>query len=244
MHRFVKKLPRLRCESTNRKSALLALPFFLAPLCTAAKDSQSLESIRQAVVAFISSESVDAKALTIQVGALDDRLRLPRCEAPIEAFRPPGAKTIGGTAIGVRCAGSWKIYVPARVGLQKEVLVASQSMARGELLDPEELRLEKRDVSVLLQGYTDSDARILGHRLKRPVRTGEVITPGMVEEEKIVRRGQQVTILASVNGIEVRMAGEALSDGVRDQAIKVRNVSSKRVVEGTVTGLGVVEIIL
>jgi flagella basal body P-ring formation protein FlgA len=51
-----------------------------------------------------------------------------------------------------------------------------------------------------------------------------------------------VTLVVDNGGMEIRMAGKALSDGALDQRIRVENVSSRRVVEGIVRSAEIVEI--
>jgi flagella basal body P-ring formation protein FlgA len=74
------------------------------------------------------------------------------------------------------------------------------------------------------------------------VLAGTPITHNLVDAERIVRRGQKVTLVVDDGGMEIRMAGRALSDGALDQRIRVENVSSRRVVEGVVRSAEVVEI--
>ena len=55
-----------------------------------------------------------------------------------------------------------------------------------------------------------------------------------MKEPLAVKRGQRVDLVALAGGLEVRMTGEAMSDGTPGQRIKVRNLRSKRVVDGIV----------
>lgn len=53
-----------------------------------------------------------------------------------------------------------------------------------------------------------------------------------------------VTIVANVGGIEVRMKGKALKSGALGDWVSVKNVSSKRQIEGRVTDAGVIQVTL
>ncbi len=55
-----------------------------------------------------------------------------------------------------------------------------------------------------------------------------------IAADKIVRRGQTVTLIASAGGIRVRAPGRALGDGAQDERVRVQNLSSLKVVEGVV----------
>ena len=51
-----------------------------------------------------------------------------------------------------------------------------------------------------------------------------------------------MTILSEAGGIQVRMNGEALADGTQGKVVRVRNASSKRIVEGEVIAKGMVKV--
>jgi flagella basal body P-ring formation protein FlgA len=59
-----------------------------------------------------------------------------------------------------------------------------------------------------------------------------------VESQKLVKRGQQVVLLAQTSSIIVKMSGKAMADGAAGEKIKVKNLSSDRVIEGIVTENG------
>jgi len=64
----------------------------------------------------------------------------------------------------------------------------------------------------------------------------------MVQAPRLIKAGQEVILLATTPQLEVRMKGKALSDGSRGDIIQVRNVRSKRVIEGVVTDIGTVRV--
>ena len=123
-------------------------------------------------------------------------------------------------------------------------VVAVRSLPRDHVLGAEDLVTEERDVSRLPRGYVADASRLLGRRLSRPVTSGSVLTPSMIEEQTIVRRGQSVTLVVRNGGFNVAMAGTALADGVQGERIRVRNEASDRVVEGLVRSSQQVEVLL
>ena len=85
---------------------------------------------------------------------------------------------------------------------------------------------------------------MLGQQLKYPVAMGTVISQQTVKPKKIVRRGEMITLIAVAGSMQVKMNGTALSDASLGQKIRVKNSSSKRVVEGVVDGPGLVRVSL
>ena len=104
--------------------------------------------------------------------------------------------------------------------------------------------LEERDIGTLFSGYFTEIAEVTGLHTKARTGDGHVLTPRVVALPKLVNRGQQITLIAGADGIEVRSRGKALSDGVAGELISVKNLSSNRVVEGVVLEAGLVKILM
>jgi flagella basal body P-ring formation protein FlgA len=223
---------------------LLVLPGTLASLAVCAEPFETTQRIESRVREYLASRThnTDSPA-TVEVGPIDARLRLPRCRQPLEAFLVPGANEFGHTTVGVRCAGAepWTIYVTATVHVMGEVVVSARSMARGATLTRADLTTRRLDLSTLPPGAATHLAQVEGKLLKRPVAPGTVLTATMLASKPLVRRGETVTLLARVGGLDVRVGAEALASGAAGERIKVRNASSRRVVEATVVAAGLVE---
>ena len=183
---------------------------------------------------------------TVRAGSLDPRHRLPHCDRDLESFMRQGSAIGSRTVVGVQCRGSrpWKIFVPVEVVVLAEVFTAKHTLPRGHLITADDLAVAERDVSRMMNGYLTSTEALVGQRLKQSVIAGRVVTPAMLEADRIVKRGQTVTLIASQGGLKVSMTGKALSDGSLNQRIRVENVNSGRVVEGIVRSTEHVEIVL
>ncbi|WP_457676262.1 flagellar basal body P-ring formation chaperone FlgA [Thiolapillus sp.] len=205
-------------------------------------DFQSHESILSLARNFMEKHSrkINGDAAEIRVGRLDPRLRLHPCSRKLEAFLPNGGRTSGNTTVGVRCPGKkpWTLYVPVTVNVFKEVVVTSEALPRNTVLKPSHLRLARRNLAKLPQGYFVSPDQLVGKKLKRNLGPGLALTPTMVKARAIIKRGQQVILVSRSKGISVRMQGKAMGSAAPGELIKVKNLSSKRIVEGTVTTSG------
>ena len=69
---------------------------------------------------------------------------------------------------------------------------------------------------------------------------GGPVLSNMLKQPIILRRGESVSLLARSPTFEVRMEGKALMDGAVGDRVKVRNLRSKRIVEGRITETGTV----
>lgn len=180
----------------------------------------------------------------IIVDPLDDRLRLQRCEQPLQAFANTVSNTLGNRTVGVRCNASveWTVYVPVKVKVMQPVVVAARPLPANQTLNKTDIKLELMDIGELRQGYIQSTEKVLGQQLKYPLSMGMVLPPRGLKHEKIVRRGEQIILIATAGSMEVRMNGTAMEDASVGEKIKVKNSSSKRVVEGIVHAPGIVKV--
>jgi flagella basal body P-ring formation protein FlgA len=210
-----------------------------------AEELQPLESIERAAMVFLEQQHAGAPTPPrVTVGRIDPRLRLSLCGTAPEAFIPPGQKVVGTTTVGVRCEAPspWTVYVQATVALMQPVLVLRRPLPRGTVLGAADVDMVEKDVARLTIGYLTDLKDVDGMVLRRSVSAGAVLHPGLVQHPVSIRRGERVTILGQIGGIEVRMEGQALADGAKGDIIQVRNLSSGRAIEGVVVGPGVVQV--
>lgn len=217
----------------------------LASALACAQDWQPLDAIRAAAAAHARAQLArDGAKVDVEAGALDARLRLAACGVPLEADMPASAWRGTNATVAVACVGPqpWKIYVPVRIARSDRVLVTRRPLARDTVLTEADVVLAERDAGVLPQGYLTDPAAAAGRRLRRALPAGAVVLPSMLDSVPVIARGQTVTLEAEADGVRIRMAGEALADGGIGERLRVRNMSSERVVEGIVRSGEVVEV--
>jgi flagella basal body P-ring formation protein FlgA len=180
----------------------------------------------------------------IQVNQLDSRLRMPMCDKELTASLESPAKPLGRVTVKVRCEGAspWTVFVPAQVRLFRDVVTATRPLRRAGIVEPDDVTLRERDVSLIGQGYFTSVDQAIGQRLTRPMVTDQVITLVHLEQAEVIRKGDQVVITARSGTLSVRMPGEALSNGGMAEQIRVKNLNSRRVIKAQVTAPGQVEV--
>ncbi len=193
------------------------------------------------------AESVTAPAhhTAPPAAAVDPHLRLADCDAPLQASAGNYRAGTRRLTVQVECAGQvrWRVWVPVTLKLRMPVVVASRPVPRGTLLAPGDLVLVERESDGSSQTSADL-ASLVGRRARSDIQAGQPIGAANTTQDQLVRRGQLVTLLTSGSGISVSGRGIAQSDGGLGSRIKVRSVSSDRVVEGVVRSSEVVEILL
>lgn len=254
---FVRKLtatPVHRQETAALRQATAIVAIMLALLLVCPADSrasapqwQPVEDIVATAEAYLDSRTGAFSGDTsVQAAGLDSRHRLPYCDEPLQAFMRAGAEIQARTIVGVRCTGRkpWKVYVPVDVVVMATVMVARQTLLKGQVLNAADLAAEQRDVSRLRSGFITDPKQVIGQRLKTQLIAGKLLKPSMLAADIAVRRGQTVTLTVNAGSFDIRMSGTALMDGVLQQRIRVQNNSSGRIVEGIVRSREVVEIMV
>lgn len=235
--------------TTAQAISSAAFVLLLASLAASAQPTsgQTWETpsrLQQAAQAFAkaAADAQHGQRLSVTAGQVDARLRLPKCEQPLERFHPPGGQRIGATTVGLRCQtpAPWTIYVPVRVELLGEVLALSRPLARNHVIGGDDLTMREVDLSKLHRGHYQVIDEIVGHRLRRSAQADTIITPDLLTVPLLVNRGQRVSIVGGSGTVQVSVSGEALADGAEGDRIRVRNLSSGKVLQARVIAEGTV----
>ena len=180
----------------------------------------------------------------IEISKIDPRMKLTACDSPLDEFLVPGSNLPGNVTIGIRCVGSksWTIYIPASVKGMRKVVITNHPILTNTPITQNDIRLEERTISAKTNDYIFNLEHVLGKIAKHNLPASTPVTLNMLSAPTLVKRGQQVIILAEGTGVEVRMAGTALMDGTSGQIIRVINTLSKRTVEGQVIQPGIIRV--
>lgn len=174
--------------------------------------------------------------LRVQADNLDPRLRLALCTTTPEAFLPNGMNLGPRATVGVRCTQNapWIVYVAVAIETEAAVLVLNKPVARSTPVVAADVEVSVRRLPGLSSGYLSDVAQLAGNSAKSDLAAGVILAPGMLQPTTIIHRGQQVTVLASIGGMQVRTEAIALSDGSLNGRIRVKNLASAKIVEGIV----------
>ncbi|MFP4272991.1 MAG: flagellar basal body P-ring formation chaperone FlgA [Halothiobacillaceae bacterium] len=220
--------------------ALMTLAGWLAPMPAIADTTrQPLDEIRTAVTEHLAARHHAAPGgrVEIEVSRLDPRLRLANCDAPLTVAANNAQPNRGGRVTAeVRCEGStpWRIYVPAQVQEVRPLVVAARNLPRGTILSEAHLTHSPKDINRQHRGYLVELEAAIGQVTRRQINDGAVLTPADIETPEVLRRGDRVTLVSGKPGFTVTAGGEVLSAAGLGDRVRVRNLNSKRVVEGVV----------
>jgi flagella basal body P-ring formation protein FlgA len=114
-----------------------------------------------------------------------------------------------------------------------KLITLKHNLKKGELIQESDLKFDYRNNSVG-KGYFIDKNILIGREINQNLSRGQIIKVRHLKERFTVVEGQAIIIYADLNGINVKMDGNALQNGHLNEWIKVRNNSSGKVVEGKI----------
>jgi flagella basal body P-ring formation protein FlgA len=237
------RMPSIRWLSMRLKavpsllSRVLLAAFAFATSSLAHSAIQPLDSIQAAAEKQVRSLLPATRGkYFITAGRLDSRLQLQACASALEASVQNNVISGPKATVGVRCPAptQWTIYLPVSVEIEAPILVLRRSLARRSPVDAVDVELQTRRLSGSEAAFISDIGNLRGRRLKRALAAGTPLTADELVPDVLVKRGQNVTLLAASGPFEIRAQGQALTDGSENQRIRVQNTSSRKIVEGVV----------
>jgi flagella basal body P-ring formation protein FlgA len=178
----------------------------------------------------------------VVVGEPDPRLTLAPC-ARMEPFVPQGAHLIGRTSLGVRCVegANWVVYVPVQIKLFVDAWVAARPVPRGQVLGPDDVRLDRIDVAPLRGNAVLPDMPLIGRTALRALNPGDPVRRDALRAPPVVQPGDAVQVVALGTGFAAQTAGKALTAAAEGQTAQVALPGGK-VLAGIARPGGIVEV--
>ncbi len=178
------------------------------------------------------------------IGNIDRRLRLTKCNTTLNTRFPDYAKDFGRTSVEVSCLNPkpWSIRVSVYIKKFKNVLTLKHAVPAGTLIQPSDIRFSRQDISKIHGGYFTNIQQISNMVARRPMRAGKILSSSALKPQQLVTRGEEVLIVAETANLSIRVKGKALMNGTLGQRIKVRNNNSRRVFQATVISSGLVKV--
>jgi flagella basal body P-ring formation protein FlgA len=124
-----------------------------------------------------------------------------------------------------------------------QVVVAASEIRKGEVLTPRHLATAVQDISNLREPCLNAQ-EILGKKITRSLKAGNVILLSQVDFPPMVRKGELVRMIVRKGTLRVSATGVARSDGKKNETIQVQNINSNKIVYCRVSRPGIVEVAL
>ena len=131
-------------------------------------------------------------------------------------------------------------YVEAKV----PVIVLKRPVLNKSILSEEDIEVELKPLSRLPQDVILDKNSVLGKEVRMSLKVGTILRYSHLERPVIIKRNQMVYIIARGKNFVVKARGLALQEGREGANIKVKNISSKKILLGKVISPEEVEVSL
>lgn len=220
--------------------------FTVIPTNLTAQDGpQSMLELRELALNFINKQYTAQTKTRIKFARWDKRIKLAKCDSTkINIFYPGKQQRLGNVSVGLRCTGekTWTIYLRAHISIKQNIVHSRHYIDRGTVISKADLVIESITISNSNSHYYQDPKDIIGKVAKRSIAQGKKISATALKPALIIKRGEEVIIIANTAGILIRTKGKALSDGAKGQIVRVKNSRSKRELQATVIAPNTVEV--
>ena len=203
--------------------------------------SAAIHSLEEKAVKLLRQHQ--ASRYQVSVLNIPARTSLPLCSEALKAEFQSTMRA-GHQRLRISCQkpARWSLFVKGNIHVFRPVLTSLRLLSAGDKINSSNLALEERDIGELRRGFFTSQNQLNNRQIARRVKAGSVLTPAMVEPEQLINRGDQVIVTVSQSNIEISMPGRALESGFLGKQIRVRNLSSGKIISGRITDKGIVSI--
>ncbi|KTC89699.1 flagellar basal body P-ring formation chaperone FlgA [Fluoribacter dumoffii] len=232
------------------KKSILRVLLFFASTALNAEAIQSPEILSNKIEQYIRNElaSYNEGKILVTADKIDSRLNLRACaEDHLIVFNPYQAPILNTSTMGIKCQeidNRWSLYVPVKITVLKTIYAAKRPLLKGTRVTENDIYQTEMDVQKLNHGYFSEKDLLIGEVCKQNIPQNSPLTPNNIEAAKLIHKGERISIVVNDNNLTVSMDGVSMEEGSLGETIKVRNLSSKKIIEAQITGAKKVNVII
>ena len=160
---------------------------------------------------------------------------------------PPGNESfIGDMAFLVRIFKGGNFFktetVRTRIEVLHDIVIATRTLTSGTILKDSDIKTVRKWVHRIKPQTLSSPNRAVGRRMTVQARQGMEITANMLKDVPLVQRGKIVKIIFDSGQMRIVTVGIPEEDGMAGSIIRVRNVTSNKIIYARVLGHSLVGI--
>ena len=206
-----------------------------------------VETLNHRMSDFISNSELtqhfDEGAIRFNLGRIDSRLKLRPCQSNL-SVEPTQADWLRKNAsFKFRCDDpGWAITLPVIFEAHKMVWFSKRHILKNQMITRNDIEVKLTDVLASHFDFFHGSQQLDGMIAKRTIKLNAPIFSHDLIRPKSVKRNDKVSIIATTSNFRVTSKGMALEDGFVGDSIKVKNLTSQRVIVARIKSAGVVVI--
>jgi flagella basal body P-ring formation protein FlgA len=214
---------------------------------TRAAITVGLERIEQIIREYILQQAAGAAdALRIKDIRISEPVVLPQGRLTTRVVAPKNTEWAGAIPLSVVFnvdeEFEKRVWVTVSLERMTRVVVARRPLGRYKPIDDDDLEVKAVDAAGLPADCITSPETVIGKRTRRPVDTGTVLRPDLVEFPPLVKNGDRVRIIAETSGLRISAFGQVKQKGGQGELVQVMNLDSNKVVYARVVDSHTVKI--
>ena len=174
--------------------------------------------------------------------------RIPDCRVPegsrVKVSFNDEERFDGHVVVSLAVKDRDKTVVSRRINVKVDRFVSviglRADMRRGDVINRQSLVDLRRPASAVPDDAVRRPELLIGAEIRRRVSSGDVLRHSWIKIPPVIKRGDRVRVIAKRGQIQLSTFGQALNDATNAAFVRVRNLSSKKVVTGRASGPGLV----
>ncbi len=195
--------------------------------------------VREAVLQYLEQQSPGQPGWNVQFELADDMAAAIGTAQGAIAVRGGSAPWTGRQQLVllIQTAGApQSLTLNCDVSLTPTVVVATQTIAKGTIVRPSDVRLQSATPNEgNVHVFTSLD-EVIGKETARVIVAGQIIDSQLVQRQLLVKRGEVVSVFARAAGIQVRTTGRARQDGSLGELVEVEAIADRKLIFARVSG--------
>jgi flagella basal body P-ring formation protein FlgA len=135
-----------------------------------------------------------------------------------------------------------RLQAHVETAARMNVLVSTKNFKREDMVMPGDLRKAELLLTNLGSSYLTDSKGLIGAVAARTIRAGQPLQARMFKKQKLVRRGQSVTLVAESGAVRVTERAIAKTDGGLGDMIVVKRFGGRPSLTARVAGNGIVKV--
>ncbi len=223
------------------------LMLVMQPLAAWAQPNVLKEAVvRQVVTDYVRQKSARLVEVRVKKLGFSGDIALPPGNVSFEVVSPREWEGWGkgSLALIVRVDEVVAKNIPLNVEVEAlaDMVVTTRPLERGEVVAPDDVAVQKRDLATAPARVCRSLADALGKRVRVGMRGNAPVRDDYLERLPIVKSGQLVTIVAENDTFRVTASGRARGNGARGDIVPVQNMNGQKELPAVVVDANTVRV--
>lgn len=119
------------------------------------------------------------------------------------------------------------VVLPVKITLKVQVIVAQVKVERGKVVAAKDIALKSIDNAYTYHDVFRDPGQVIGRETKVPLYPGTLVAKWMIQEVPAVHRGDNVTLVAACDNVELKIPAVAQQDGYIGDKVRVKAPTGK-----------------